>query len=215
MTVSNQSRIFGVTNEAGSDGLLIKQTDPSLLKLTATLSSADSSILSDISTRVNALVSDSAKGLLRSLGDAGSSPTNYTGHSILSRLQQISAATSATETSLYPLKIGYSGSFGYSSSLTAAGTTVLLTQSFGSNCGISGATIYYAPAAAGGTCKLQIRNASDVVQFEIFNFSEGPHEPHIANTFGGCALLRLAQNYDVALVQTGDGFSSAFVHVVF
>jgi len=51
---------------------------------------------------LKALVDDTVKGLLRSIGDAGASPTNYTGATALYWLRKIETHTSTAKLSLEP-----------------------------------------------------------------------------------------------------------------
>jgi len=71
----------------------------------------------EVKPYIRALVDDAVKGLLRSLGDAGPTPANKTGETILNRLYNIQAYTHSMYDSLIH-RVGYSTSTSAALTLT-------------------------------------------------------------------------------------------------
>jgi len=70
-----------------------------------------------IKPELKSLVDDTVKGLLRSIGDPGADPVNFTGKTILRWLQEISYYTKVTKDALLP-RSAYNTSVGTALSVT-------------------------------------------------------------------------------------------------
>src|SRR3990167_3031294 len=97
MAEDNRALWRGIRNALGDAGIEIVQNTATDLLATVTMTSLDSAVLDNIAARVLAIIDDSTKGLLRSIGDAGASPSNTTGFTLLQRLSNLATLVTQTD----------------------------------------------------------------------------------------------------------------------
>lgn len=188
----------GIRNATGDAGIEVVQATPADLQVTATLAGDAPTDIESIATNTAALVSDAIKGVLRSIGDAGNSPTNYPSKTILEHLFEIRAH-------IYHLNAVTTYRANVSASQSGAGTTTLYTGGSPNDARFTMFTATFTPSAEGDIALLGVRTGTGTPLWFFWKVTAGVDLSPITVCIPMVFPYRTTNSYQIYLGVTGGG----------
>jgi molybdopterin-guanine dinucleotide biosynthesis protein A len=213
-------------NADGDAGIEVVQATAADLNVTATLPTTPTANLASIAAALDvalstralesggnlatiagdtpALNDDTIKGLLRSVGDSGATPTNATGNTLLKLLTLINAQLAnidpTTGTRIQK-----------SATPSSLQTTVIHTVTASKTFNLTSATFSATSTQDGKQNYLTVRNASDVEQWRIFDTTSVLLETAITNSITFVPPVPIAAGWDITLVSGANSATHAHI----